>query len=77
MTTGKHAKEILSIASRREPFVDDYLVGKMHGVALKLQQPAPQNVVLDFDRPWEGNCCCYVALFKDGGLNRMYYRGAS
>ncbi|MFA7160008.1 MAG: hypothetical protein WC299_11955 [Kiritimatiellia bacterium] len=77
MTTGKHAKEILSIASRREPFVDDYLVGKMHGVALKLQQPAPQNVVLDFDRPWEGNCCCYVALFKDGGLYRMYYRGAS
>jgi hypothetical protein len=69
--------KIIDIASRREPFVDDYLIGRMRGVALQLNRPVPQNVVLNFDRSWEGNCCCYTTVFKDGGLYRMYYRGAS
>jgi len=33
--------KIIDIASRREPFVDDYLIERMHGVALQLNHPAP------------------------------------
>ena len=28
------------------------------------------------DKPWEGNSCAYMTVFKDGDLYRMYYRGS-
>ena len=65
-----------NIGSRREPFVDEYLVEKMKGVELRLGHPVPQDVVLRFDKPWEGNTCGYYVVFKDGDLYRLYYRGS-
>src|SRR5690606_41276915 len=34
-----------------------------------------EGAVLNFDKPWEGNCSGYCTIIKDGDLYRMYYRG--
>lgn len=47
----------LEIGSRRELFVDDFLIGKLTGgAALHLHQPQPQEVVLVTD-PWGIRAC--------------------
>ncbi|MFQ6096616.1 MAG: hypothetical protein ACE5O2_02740 [Armatimonadota bacterium] len=67
---------VRDIGSRLEPFVDDWLIESMDGAQLRLHHPVPREVVFTFDRPWEGNVCAYVTVFKDGDKFRMYYRGA-
>ena len=67
---------MIEIGSRLELFVDDFIVETRSGVDLGLQQPAIREVVLEFDRPWEGNTCTYVTIFRDGDRWRMYYRGS-
>ncbi len=64
----------IDIGSRLELFVDDYLIDRLAGTTLNLHSPSPQNVVLRFDRPWEGNSCNFVSVFKDADKYRMYYR---
>ena len=66
----------LAIGSRRELFVDDWLIDTKRKVQLELHHPQPQEVVLTFDKPWEGNTCYYYRVFEDDGLFRMYYRGS-
>ncbi|HVX64511.1 MAG TPA: hypothetical protein VHC19_28060 [Pirellulales bacterium] len=70
------AGEALELGSRRELFVDDYLIERLHGAALKMHRPEPKEVVIVCDAPWEGNISAYYTLFADGGRFRMYYRGA-
>ena len=65
----------LQIGDHRELFVDDYLIGKMKNVSLRLHQPVDEGVVLKFDKPWEGLFCGYCTIIKDGDLYRAYYRG--
>jgi hypothetical protein len=68
--------EPASIGSRLELFVDDYLIDHLTGdAALRLHQPAPQEVAIVHDAPWEGNGSMYTTVFQDGPLYRMYYRG--
>ena len=45
----------LDLGSRRELFVDDYLIEKIHGLELRLHHPVPKEVVLVRDAPWEGS----------------------
>jgi hypothetical protein len=66
----------LDIGSRRELFVDDFLIDSLKGARQVLQKPTPHEVVLTADRPWEGNTSAYFTLFQDGDLYRMYYRGS-
>ncbi len=71
------AEERLDLKSRRELFVDDYLIDTMsEGVSLQVQQPEPQEVVLVTGESWEGNTCAYYSIFQDGDIYRMYYRGS-
>lgn len=65
----------LDIGSRRELFVDDFLIASMTGAELKLHKPAPREVVLVCDSPWEGNTSAYYTLFRDNDRFRAYYRG--
>lgn len=65
----------IELGSRLEVFVDDFLVERMDGTALKLHEPALAGVALQFDQPWEGAFCGYVTVIKDGNTFRMYYRG--
>ena len=70
------ADPAIPIGSQRELLVDDYLVDTMQGVELRLHQPTPREVVLRYDRPWEGNSSICKTVFQDGDLYRMYYRGS-
>ena len=65
----------IDIGSRRELFVDDYLIEETTGtVNLQLHRPVPQEIALIHDEPWEGTGCGYYSIFKDGELFRMYYK---
>jgi len=66
----------LDIGSRRELFVDHFLIDKMQGAALRLHQPSPREVVIKHDQPWEGSGCGYHTVFRDGDKFRMYYTSA-
>ncbi len=67
---------VINIASRRELFVDDYLIANMTGAELKLHKPEPRDVALVCDAPWEGNTSAYYAFFRDNDRFRAYYRGS-
>ena len=64
----------IDISSRRELFVDPYLIDRLDGARLVLHHPQPQEVSLTFDQPWEGSVG-YMTVFRDGGTYRLYYRG--
>jgi len=65
----------IDVGSRRELFVDGFLVDQLLGKAeLRLHHPTPREVVLVHDAPWEGNATAYHSIFKDGDRYRMYYR---
>ncbi|MDG1893426.1 MAG: hypothetical protein P8J37_00805 [Fuerstiella sp.] len=71
------AADAIDIGSRRELFVDRYLIDSMsNSVQLQVQQPEAQEVVLVTGEPWEGNTCAYYSIFQDEDIYRMYYRGS-
>ena len=55
----------VDIGSRRELFVDDYLIESMQGAELRLHSPSRREVVMTFDRPWEGNECGEFTCLRD------------
>jgi hypothetical protein len=69
------AAEPVAIGSRLELFVDDYLIDKLDGCALKLHEPVLAGTALTLDAPWEGSFSGYITVLKDGDTYRMYYRG--
>ena len=78
MATGPNA--IPAIGSRRELFVDDFLIDGLNGARLKLHEPKPGGVAVRYDTPWEGYpdlpLSFYTTVLKDGDTYRMYYRGS-
>ncbi len=69
------AAKAIAIDSRRELFVDDYLIDQLSGKAtLQLHHPVPREVVMIHDQPWEGSGSGYHSVFKDGPKYRMYYK---
>src|SRR5689334_20787311 len=77
-TPPKESRQDASIAlgSRRELFVDSFLIDRLTGAALMLEQPRDEGIVLRFDKPWEGRFCGYATVLHDGPLYRLYYRGS-
>ena len=65
----------LDIGSRRELFIDEYLIDQLEGARLQLQKPQSGGVALRYDSPTEGRFCFYTTVIQDGDLFRMYYRG--
>jgi len=63
------ADEPVDIASRRELFVDDLLIGELNGTRLKLHEPHLLRRVPP--RP----CGHYATVLQDGDRLRLYYRG--
>ncbi len=71
------AAECIDIGSRRELFVDHFLIDKMTNVRLELHHPQWAGVAATNDFPWEGkHGFAYATVLKDGDLYRMYYRGS-
>ncbi|MFM2167599.1 MAG: hypothetical protein RIS79_1970 [Verrucomicrobiota bacterium] len=67
----------LDLGTRWELFVDEHLVAKKDGLALKLQTPVRREIVLTTDKPWEGPTCGYFSAIQDGKKVRLYYRGSA
>ena len=67
----------IAIGTRRELFVDDFLLDLRDGVDLRLHSPTPREVVFVCDAPWEGSGCGYETIFRDGNVIRMYYIAAN
>lgn len=67
----------VDIGTRRELFVDNFIIDKLSGKAdVKLHHPVVKNVALVHNEEWEGNTSGYHSIFLDGNLFRMYYRGS-
>ena len=75
LTAIGHSAEPIDIGSRRELFVDRYLIDKLDGVRLVLHQPQPREVAIRFDQPWEGNTSGYPTVMRDGDVFKMIYAG--
>lgn len=65
----------IDIGDRLEPFVDGRLIDRLEGARLKLHPPQPREIVLKFDRPWEGLYSGYTTILHTGKVFRFYYRG--
>jgi hypothetical protein len=65
----------IHIGSRRELFIDGFLVEHLLGNAeQRLHHPIPREIALQHDEPWEGTGSGYHSLFQDGKKYRMYYK---
>ena len=67
--------EPIDIGSRRELFVDDYLIDTLDGARRVLHNPTRREVALAWNKPWEGNHSSWTTVFRDTDIYRMYYRG--
>jgi hypothetical protein len=67
--------EAIDIGSRRELFVDRFLIQSVTGTQLRLHEPHEEGVAVRLDQPWEGIYSGYTTVIKDGATYRMYYRG--
>ena len=65
----------IEIGSRRELFLDQYLIEKLDHTQLQVHEPRDEGTVLRFDQPWEGIHCGYCTMIRDGATMRVYYRG--
>ena len=66
----------VDIGSRRELFVDQFLIEKLDKAWLQQGTPRDEGIALKFDKPWEGLFCGYVTIIQDGDVIRAYYRGS-
>ena len=71
---GEH--EICHIGSRRELFVDRFLVDELDGISPAMALPRDEGIVLRCDKPWEGRYSGYGTVIKvvDDDY-RFYYSG--
>jgi len=69
---------VYAMGSRRELFVDDFLVAQTRGkVTFELQHPVPREQVITHTEPWEGTASGYHTVLQDGDTYRLYYRGSN
>ncbi len=72
---GQDPQATIDIGTRRELFVDDFLIERLEGEAeQRLHHPVPREIALVHDAPWEGTGSGYHSVFRDGDLYRMYYK---
>ena len=64
----------LPLGTERQLFVDRYLIDRLEGLELRLQQPRPEGIAIEYDQPWEDRLAFYTTVLKDGDIYRMYYR---
>ncbi|MBT7215834.1 hypothetical protein OAL36_01310 [Akkermansiaceae bacterium] len=71
----------LKIGSRRELFVDNYILGSLRGSAkrrLFAMTPATNkttDVAMTHDADWEGPWCRYAKYIQDNGVIKAWYMG--
>ncbi len=65
----------LNIGSRRELFIDRYLIERLDRAQLRLQRPLPREVVFQVKSPAENACTACYNLTQEDDRILMYYRG--
>ncbi len=73
---GKSSDTTLNVGSRRELFVDDFLIKKRENIELVMHSPTRKEIVMVYDKPWEGSGSDFQVVFRDNDIFRMYYMGA-
>ena len=71
----QESSEVIDIGSRRELFVDHFLLERMVGTRLQLHHPEPAEAVLKVDQSWEGDTGYGLVVIQDGPTYHMYYQG--
>jgi hypothetical protein len=71
------AADPITLGTRRELFIDRFLIERLSNASLQLHAPHDEGAVLRFDARWEGPHAGYVTMIQDGPKLRMYYRGIS
>ncbi len=78
LTVNPSGKAAVTIGSRRELFIDEFLLDGLSGDAeRRLHHPVPQEIVFQagqHGKPWEGNIG-YPAMVEEENRIRMYYSG--
>ena len=71
------AQSALDIGSRREFFVDGFLIDRLSGGATqRLGAPVDAGPVLALDRAWEGRFSAYATVIRESPRRfHLYYRG--
>lgn len=64
----------IDVGSRRQLFVDGYLIDRMHGVRQVLHHPVPREAAIKPEHPWEQYGVSYMVTFRDGDVFRAWYR---
>ena len=67
----------INIGIRREMFIDDWLIEKMHGARIQLQKPERQEIAFTMDAPWENNVAFPNRVLPWDGGWRLYYRAGT
>lgn len=70
-------KAVADIGARLELFVDEWLIEERRGVAMKLHAPLRKEIVMRFDKPWEGISSAFSTVIQEKDKIRLYYRGSS
>ena len=65
---------MLDLGSKRELFVDDYLIGSLNNLSLKLHEPVFRDVSFKLDQPWEGTFSTNATILYENGKYRLFYR---
>lgn len=65
----------IALGTRRELFVDPYLIDRMDGGRLILHPPVDKGPVLRFNQPaWEEKHCTYATVLQSERGYQLYYR---
>jgi len=67
--------DIRNLSSRRELFVDDFLIDSLKNTRFVLHPPHDEGVAFYFDKSWEGAFSGYNTILQDGDQYLAYYRG--
>ncbi|MCH2202192.1 MAG: hypothetical protein MK102_09485 [Fuerstiella sp.] len=65
------------IGSRRELFVDRFLVEKIQGTRFQLHHPRPAEVSVALDQPWEKRIHMGLSVIRDRHRFLLYYSAAN
>ena len=64
----------IHIGSRRELFIDRFLIDKMENTYLKLHEPISMGAAIKIDKPWDGGANGGNCVVQGDGKYHMYYR---
>lgn len=67
---------MLNIGSRRELFVDTFMIDRLDNTELILHEPVSAGTAIAIDKPWEGESNFGDSVYYIDGKYRMYYRAS-